>query len=117
MYYTIADFISIPQNVIAYASKCAQVERTEVGGVLATLVRSCIDTCYYGCRPRGFGIYVEPCASCCETDGCNDFYPQLDDGGAAASAARQGNDNAAAAVCHFSMTLLVATFTLLFLVI
>lgn len=59
-----------------------QVERTEVNGVLATLVRQCIDTCYYGCRPKGFGIQVETCANCCQTTGCNNFYPTLDIGGA-----------------------------------
>ncbi|KAF2361348.1 hypothetical protein FHG87_007891 [Trinorchestia longiramus] len=61
-----------------------KVERVEVNGILTTLARSCIDTCYYGCRPRGFGIYVETCANCCNTDGCNNFYPIIDVGGAGA---------------------------------
>ncbi|XP_018012990.1 uncharacterized protein LOC108670051 [Hyalella azteca] len=58
-----------------------KVERTEINGVLTTLARSCIDTCYFGCRPRGLGIYVEVCAKCCNTDACNDFYPGIDIGG------------------------------------
>ncbi|XP_053648064.2 uncharacterized protein [Cherax quadricarinatus] len=52
-----------------------RVERTEVNGVLITLTRECTDVCYFGCRPKGFGISYESCAKCCTIHACNDMYP------------------------------------------
>ncbi|KAK7084792.1 hypothetical protein SK128_007054 [Halocaridina rubra] len=52
-----------------------RAERTEVNGVLITLVRECSNVCYYGCRPKGFGISYESCAECCTSHGCNNMYP------------------------------------------
>ncbi|XP_042860793.1 uncharacterized protein LOC122246334 [Penaeus japonicus] len=53
-----------------------RAERTEVNGVLVRLTRECSEVCYYGCRPKGFGINSEACAQCCETNGCNNMYPE-----------------------------------------
>ncbi|XP_069157504.1 uncharacterized protein [Procambarus clarkii] len=52
-----------------------RVERTEVNGVLITLTRECTDVCYFGCRPKGFGISQESCAKCCSIHACNHIYP------------------------------------------
>ncbi|XP_042211079.1 uncharacterized protein LOC121858626 [Homarus americanus] len=52
-----------------------RAERTEVNGVLISLTRECTDICYFGCRPKGFGISSESCAKCCSSNACNDMYP------------------------------------------
>ncbi|CAL4061222.1 unnamed protein product, partial [Meganyctiphanes norvegica] len=56
-----------------------RVDRTEVNGILTDLTRECTDECFYGCRPKGFGIYIEQCAHCCNTTDCNNMYPTSDD--------------------------------------
>nr|XP_027220417.1 uncharacterized protein LOC113812694 [Penaeus vannamei] len=56
--------------------KYCRVERTEVNGILILLTRECTDECYYGCRPKGFGINFESCAQCCNSHACNDMYPE-----------------------------------------
>ncbi|XP_027210349.2 uncharacterized protein [Penaeus vannamei] len=53
-----------------------RAERTEVNGVLVKLTRECSEVCYYGCRPKGFGINSEACAQCCDSNGCNNMYPE-----------------------------------------
>ncbi|XP_042867922.1 uncharacterized protein LOC122250527 [Penaeus japonicus] len=53
-----------------------RAERTEVNGILILLTRECTDDCYYGCRPKGFGINFESCAQCCDSHACNDMYPE-----------------------------------------
>ncbi|XP_064097584.1 uncharacterized protein LOC135208959 [Macrobrachium nipponense] len=58
-----------------YLDIFCRVERTEVNGILIMLTRECTNTCYYGCRPKGFGINYESCAQCCVTNACNHMYP------------------------------------------
>ncbi|XP_078492875.1 uncharacterized protein LOC100180055 [Ciona intestinalis] len=48
-----------------------KIERIRVQGTVTRLERSCSETCYYGCRYKGWGILTETCTSCCNTDGCN----------------------------------------------
>ena len=48
---------------------------------LTGLKRECSESCYYGCRVQGFGINNERCTLCCDTDKCNNLYPNSQETG------------------------------------
>ncbi|CAL4130430.1 unnamed protein product, partial [Meganyctiphanes norvegica] len=52
-------------------------QRTEWNGILIDLSRSCTDECYYGCRPKGYGVAIDHCVECCYSNStaCNTMYP------------------------------------------